>query len=201
MKKNLTLIGILLLIKLSPTTHARTWTSYNGKKIEAEYISMINPETVKIKIQLTGQNFLYPVKNFSTSDQKFLKPHIDEAKELLKLRKELYKKLNRSSKFAELKVLQVLKNGLLVNSVKVIHFSGRSSSLGSIGGGGGASGGGSRKVSGNEIFYLMYYPEGEKDIFDGDLITGYFANVGTYSYSTVSGARKTIPKLAFIKFK
>jgi hypothetical protein len=191
---------LIFSIAILPTLiNARSWKRYDSRVIEADFVSMVDPSTVKIRLHSTGKLFDYPIKNLSTDDRKFLEPFIKKSQENEKFRNELIRNLKHKAKYTEFKILQIVKDGMLVNDLKVIYTPGRSSSLGSVGGGGGVGGGGSYKTAGDKLYFIMHYPK--ETLVDGDHISGYFADYGTYSYTTVQGTQKTIRKLAFLIHK
>ena len=87
MLKLITLIYFLLTIPFF--SFARTWTNYDGNEIEADFVSILNSKTVRIKLHNNGKNFDYKIENLSLDDRKFLKPFIKEYEDRKKALKSL----------------------------------------------------------------------------------------------------------------
>ena len=77
MKRSLFLFPVLLLLALQ--AFARTWTSTEGKKMEAEFIRS-DGQTMTIKRTADGKVFTVPLTLFSPEDQEFVKAKIEEMK-------------------------------------------------------------------------------------------------------------------------
>ena len=67
-----TLIHTLLILSLLATLQARTWTSSDGKKLEADYVSSTATE-VTLKRSSDGRAFTLPLTRLSKADQAFIK--------------------------------------------------------------------------------------------------------------------------------
>lgn len=194
MNKLITLIYFLITIPFF--SFARTWTNYDGKEIEADFVSIINSKTVRIKLHNNGKNFDYKIENLSLDDRKFLKPLIKEYEDRKKALKSLEEKTGVSPSEKSYKIIQVLDNGLLVNNVEYKYIAPIASYSASIGGGGGVGGGGMARVAGSQVYFIKAYPN--SGLVDGDFISGYFIENGTYSYNTVQNIRKTVRLMEYV---
>ncbi len=69
----LTLVSVLIPLVFTVSLNARTWTSTEGKKIEAEFVS---GDSKKVTINRGGRNFTLPLSNLSPADQEFARGKI-----------------------------------------------------------------------------------------------------------------------------
>ena len=67
---------------------------------------------------------------------------------------------------------------------------------GGRGSGGGVGGGGMARVAGSQVYFIEAYPN--SGLVDGDFISGYFIENGTYSYNTVQNTRKTVRLMEYV---
>src|SRR5687768_3565123 len=65
-------LALLFLSCLSAELCARTWTSSDGRKVEAEFVSAIGG-TVTLKRSPDGQTFTLPLVRLSAEDQAWIK--------------------------------------------------------------------------------------------------------------------------------
>jgi hypothetical protein len=67
MMRNLALIFLLLAVTLSSKEPLRTWTSADGRTLEARYLEMVGS---KVQIEnASGRKFTVPLTGFSSADQ------------------------------------------------------------------------------------------------------------------------------------
>ena len=62
---------LLLAVTLSAKEPIRTWTSSDGRTLEARYLEMVGSK-VRIK-NASGRTFMVPLTGFSQADQEYVK--------------------------------------------------------------------------------------------------------------------------------
>jgi sulfatase modifying factor 1 len=71
MMRNLALIFLLFAVTLSAKEPLRTWTSADGRSLEARYLEMVGS---KVRIEnASGRKFTVPLTGFSSADQEYVK--------------------------------------------------------------------------------------------------------------------------------
>ena len=71
MMRDLALIFLLLAVTLSAKEPLRTWTSADGRSLEARYLEMVGS---KVRIEnASGRKFTVPLKGFSSADQEYVR--------------------------------------------------------------------------------------------------------------------------------
>ena len=74
MKKLLVLvIAVLFAFQVSEMAQGRTWTDAKGKKVSADFVSLIQDGEPKVKLQTpSGKIIVVPLRNFSKEDQEYI---------------------------------------------------------------------------------------------------------------------------------
>ena len=76
--KSLAVISLLFLaVFLSAKEPIRTWTSADGRTLEARYLEMVGD---KVRIEnASGRTFTVPLTGFSSTDQQYVKKAYDRS--------------------------------------------------------------------------------------------------------------------------
>ena len=74
MKKLLVLvIAVLFAFQVADMAQGRTWTDAKGKKVSADFVSLIQDGEPKVKLQTpSGKIIVAPLRNFSKEDQEYI---------------------------------------------------------------------------------------------------------------------------------
>ena len=75
MKKLLVLvIAVLFAFQVADMAQGRTWTDAKGKKVSADFVSLIQDGEPKVKLQTpSGKIIVAPLRNFSKEDQEYIR--------------------------------------------------------------------------------------------------------------------------------